>query len=153
MAIAAAAAGAEKPGDRGAGAKTSAGTKTAPDLNLDGVWRGFVVEGKGEQPDRGSVHLELTIQGDRITARRLDGGGSPLGQGTYKIAPGRVLSDRCGHGAHSRKSSELPGHLYVRTRPDEVVHRHAGLQTPDGVRDEGSAVLADPEATTPVRSC
>lgn len=89
MAMAAVAMGAEKTGDRGTGTKPSAAAKTAPNLNLDGVWQGFVVEGKGEQPDRGTVHLELTIQGDRITAQRLDGGGSSLGQGTYRISPGR----------------------------------------------------------------
>jgi hypothetical protein len=75
---------AEKSGRQGAGAKS------APEVDLNGVWRGFVVEGKGDQPDQGPVHLELTIKGNRITAQRLDGGGSPLGQGTYRITTGRV---------------------------------------------------------------
>lgn len=74
----------EKTGARTAAEKASA----SPDL--DGVWRGFVVEGKGEQPDRGSVHLELTIQGNRISAQRLDRERGPLGQGTYRIKPGKV---------------------------------------------------------------
>jgi uncharacterized protein (TIGR03067 family) len=83
LAFAIVAVGAERTDNLGAGAKT------APDLDLNGVWRGFVVKGKGEQPDRGSVHLELTIKGDRISAKRLDGEGGSLGNGTYTITVGR----------------------------------------------------------------
>jgi uncharacterized protein (TIGR03067 family) len=100
VAVAAVALGAEKTGDRGEGKKTS------PSINLDGVWRGFVVEGKGEQADRGSVQLELTIKGNRIHAERLDGDRRPLGQGTYRIKPGKLTLmdgiDSRGHGrAHT----------------------------------------------------
>jgi uncharacterized protein (TIGR03067 family) len=70
------------------GQRSGAGKKS-PSVNLDGVWRGFVVEGKGEQADRGSVHLELTIKGNRIRAQRLDGEGGSLGQGAYRIKPGK----------------------------------------------------------------
>ena len=57
---------------------------------LDGLWRGFVVEGKGEQPDRGPVHLELVIKGNHITARQLRGkAGEDLGEGTYAITRGK----------------------------------------------------------------
>jgi hypothetical protein len=80
---AAPAAAAEKSGERGAGAKAAA------DLDLNGVWRGYVVEGKGEQPNRGNVHLELTIKGNHITAQRLDGDAGSLGQGMYRITVGR----------------------------------------------------------------
>lgn len=62
----------------------------ASEINLDGVWRGFVVEGKGEQPDRGPTHLELTIKGDHISAQKLDGEAGPLGEGSYKIKSGRL---------------------------------------------------------------
>jgi len=82
-AIAVAAVGAERAQNRDADAKT------APNLDLNGLWRGFVVEGKGEKPNRGPVHLELTIKGDHITAQRLDGQPAPLGEGTYKITVGR----------------------------------------------------------------
>jgi uncharacterized protein (TIGR03067 family) len=85
LAVAVVAVGAEKTGDRGAGEKAS------PSFNLDGVWRGFVVEGKGEQADRGSVQLELTIEGNRIRAERLDGERGSLGQGTYRIKPGKLM--------------------------------------------------------------
>ncbi len=81
--------GAERTGSRAAGQKTSAGERASPDFNLDGVWRGFVVEGKGERPDRGPVHLELTIKGNHISARRLDGQGAPLGEGAYTLTTDR----------------------------------------------------------------
>ena len=58
---------------------------------LDGVWRGFTVEGKGENPDRGPVHLELTIKGNHIDAKRLDGQRLPMSEGTYKITPGKPM--------------------------------------------------------------
>ena len=81
--IAALAIGAEKAAEQGAGAKNA----SRPDLN--GVWQGFVVEGKGEQPDQGPTHLELTIKGNRISSNRLDGEGGSLGNGTYTITVGR----------------------------------------------------------------
>ena len=69
--------GAEKPG--------------ADVPKLDGVWRGFTVEGKGENPDRGPVHLELTIKGNHIDAKRLDGQRLPMTEGTYKLSPGKPM--------------------------------------------------------------
>ena len=54
---------------------------------LDGVWEGFAVEGKGEKPNRGPVHLKLTVKGDHIDAERLDGQALPMNEGTYKITP------------------------------------------------------------------
>ena len=83
--IAALAIGAEKAAEQGAGAKNA----SRPDLN--GVWQGFVVEGKGEQPDQGPTHLELTIKGNHIGAKRLDGEGGSLGEGNYKLVPGRLM--------------------------------------------------------------
>ncbi|MGD0897327.1 MAG: hypothetical protein ABR915_05785 [Thermoguttaceae bacterium] len=82
--MAAGAAAAQQGGNSGGTAKATAGP------NLDGVWRGFVVYGKGEQPNRGTVHLELTIKGNRITAQRLDGQRGSLGQGAYKLTSGRL---------------------------------------------------------------
>jgi hypothetical protein len=94
-----AAMGAENVGGRGGkpaakqtppvGAKSSSGAKPAENLDLNGTWRGYVVEGKGQNPNRGSVHLELKIQGNRISAQRLDGQGGFLGEGTYQITAER----------------------------------------------------------------
>lgn len=58
---------------------------------LDGVWTGFTVEGKGENPDRGPVHLKLTIKGDHVDAERLDGQQLPMKEGTVKLVPGTPM--------------------------------------------------------------
>ncbi|MBM4039307.1 MAG: TIGR03067 domain-containing protein [Planctomycetes bacterium] len=58
---------------------------------LDGVWTGFTVLGKGETPDRGPVHLKLTIKGDHVDAERLDNQQLPMKEGTYKITPGKPM--------------------------------------------------------------
>jgi uncharacterized protein (TIGR03067 family) len=60
---------------------------------LSGVWRGYVVDGKGENPDRGPLHLEVTITPDKITARNLDQGGKGMGEGTYRLDPSRKLKE------------------------------------------------------------
>jgi uncharacterized protein (TIGR03067 family) len=81
--LAMAAANPARPGD-------GKGQAAAP--SLDGVWKGFVVEGKGEKADRGPVHLELTIKGDVITAKRFNGQDTEdMGGGTYKITPGKTV--------------------------------------------------------------
>jgi len=77
--------------DPGHAAEQKAGAKDSGGVNLDGLWRGFVVNGRGENPNAGQTHLELLIRGNQIMARRLDGGGGPLGQGIYKMTPGKVI--------------------------------------------------------------
>lgn len=53
---------------------------------LVGVWSGFAVEGKGENPNRGPVKLELTITKDLIKARQFkDQKTLDLGEGTFEI--------------------------------------------------------------------
>jgi uncharacterized protein (TIGR03067 family) len=83
--VAALAAGAEKAPTGGGGASGSSNS------DLNGVWRGLVVEGRGDDPNRGRTPLELTIYGNHIWARRLDGGGGSLGEGNYQISAGRPL--------------------------------------------------------------
>jgi hypothetical protein len=75
----------------GAEKKTSGGgpADSASDLDLNGIWRGFVVVGRGEQPDRGTVQLELKIKGKHIKATRLDGQPGPLGEGSYTLSTSR----------------------------------------------------------------
>ncbi|MFN4261033.1 MAG: TIGR03067 domain-containing protein [Gemmataceae bacterium] len=54
---------------------------------LQGKWKGWVVNDKGENPEQGPVHLELTVQGDEIKAKQLNPGADPnLGEGTFKLA-------------------------------------------------------------------
>ncbi len=38
---------------------------------LSGVWRGWVVEGRGETPNSGQMEIELTVEGNRITGREV----------------------------------------------------------------------------------
>ena len=52
---------------------------------LEGVWEGFVVEGKGEKADRGPWQLRLTITGDKITAVDLKNNGKDMGSGRFKL--------------------------------------------------------------------
>ncbi len=52
---------------------------------LEGVWEGFVVEGKGEKPDRGPFHLRITITGDKMTAVDLNNNNKDMGSGTFKL--------------------------------------------------------------------
>ncbi len=52
---------------------------------LEGVWEGFVVEGKGEKADRGPFHLRLTITGNKMTAVDLNNNGKDMGAGTFKL--------------------------------------------------------------------
>ena len=58
---------------------------------LEGVWEGFVVEGKGEKADRGPWQLRLTITGNKITAVDLKNNGKDMGSGTFKIDPSKSI--------------------------------------------------------------
>lgn len=54
---------------------------------LVGSWAGYAVEGKGENPDRGAVKLELTISRDAIRAKQFKGKEIvDLGEGSFTIA-------------------------------------------------------------------
>lgn len=62
---------------------------------LEGTWEGYVVEGKGEKPDRGPIHLRLTITGEKITAVDLGatGGEKDMGTGKFAIDPAKKLKE------------------------------------------------------------
>ncbi|MBN9120623.1 MAG: TIGR03067 domain-containing protein [Planctomycetes bacterium] len=57
---------------------------------LEGVWEGFVVEGKGERADRGPYQLRITVTGDKMTAVDLKNN-KDMGSGTFKIDPTKSL--------------------------------------------------------------
>ena len=62
------------------------GEPTDADLRaLQGVWRGWVVEGKGEKPDAGPVQLQIVVKKDTIVATRLGGKEESLGEGTFRL--------------------------------------------------------------------
>jgi uncharacterized protein (TIGR03067 family) len=78
---------------------------------LQGTWEGYTVEGTGEKPDRGPVHLRVTITGTRISAVDLGQGNRDLGSGTYKIDPTRSLKeiDATGIVLPGRRERTYPG--------------------------------------------
>jgi uncharacterized protein (TIGR03067 family) len=54
--------------------------------NLNGAWRGFAVEGKGEKPDQGPVKLEITISDETIQGIEIKGAESiDHGEGVYVL--------------------------------------------------------------------
>ncbi|OYW22191.1 MAG: hypothetical protein B7Z55_04905 [Planctomycetales bacterium 12-60-4] len=65
------------------------GKPTADAKGLDGVWRGWVVRGRGEDPNSGEMEVELTIRGNRIDGRELGTNRAPeggLGSGVFTLA-------------------------------------------------------------------
>lgn len=83
----------------------------ADDLKaLQGTWRGWVVEGKGEVPDTGPVHIEIVVKGDTIVAKKLSKKeDSPLGDGTFRLA----LSGKTKTIDATRASSPGKGQVYL----------------------------------------
>lgn len=69
--------------ERGATSRTGGGNR------LEGTWRGWVVDGRGERPNAGHLQMELRIEGNRMTARELGqrggGGNAGLGDGTFQF--------------------------------------------------------------------
>lgn len=63
-----------------------AGGSGSTSNGLDGVWRGWVVDGRGENPNAGHMQIELRIDGRHIVGREVSGrrsGGDGLGEGDY----------------------------------------------------------------------
>jgi uncharacterized protein (TIGR03067 family) len=62
-------------------------SKAKESTGLEGTWRGWVVDGRGEQPDRGHMQMELRIAGTTMSAEEIgtnrSGGG--LGDGTFTV--------------------------------------------------------------------
>jgi len=60
---------------------------------LEGAWEGYVVEGKGERPDQGPVHLRLIVVEAGISAVDLGHGNRDMGSGTCTIDPTRPMKE------------------------------------------------------------
>lgn len=66
-------------------------SRTGPDSaasRLRGVWSGWVVRGRGENPNEGEMEIELTVEGNRIVGRELGTRRGPpngLGAGTFTM--------------------------------------------------------------------
>jgi uncharacterized protein (TIGR03067 family) len=78
---------------------------------LEGTWEGFAVEGKGETPDRGPVHLRLVIQGNTISAFDLRNKEKDMGKGTYTIDPTAKFKEINGTGVvlPGKRERKYPG--------------------------------------------
>jgi uncharacterized protein (TIGR03067 family) len=101
----------------------------AADAPLEGVWEGWVVEGKGENPNRGQLKLQLTITGNKIVGKNLGGagggggrggggGGGDLGEGTFTVAegkPNQMDSARVGGGGGGRRGGGGGGYKGIAT--------------------------------------
>lgn len=75
---------------------------------LEGTWKGFVVERRGERPDRGPASLDdLLITAERISYRPNPSAGPD--EGTYRLDPSRNPKhmDASGTAGQSRGKSYL----------------------------------------------
>jgi uncharacterized protein (TIGR03067 family) len=71
-------AAAERPG--------GSGQEQAARAKFVGVWKGFVVDGKGENPDRGHVELEITVTERTMHGTQIrDDGNLDHGVGQYTL--------------------------------------------------------------------
>jgi uncharacterized protein (TIGR03067 family) len=71
------------------GAMAQADERAEEFKKLQGDWEGYVVEGRGERPDRGPIHLRLTIKDSSISAIDLGEGNKDMGSGTCTIDSGQ----------------------------------------------------------------
>lgn len=72
----------------GQGTSPPAEKPAAAAAGLNGVWRGWVVQGTGEDANSGEMELELTIDGKNIVGKELGthrGPAEGLGSGTYTL--------------------------------------------------------------------
>ncbi len=73
-------------GNRPTAANTGNGRGAGQTLPT-GVWRGWVVNGRGENPNTGQMEIELTVEGNRIMGREVGTRRAPegIGGGTFVI--------------------------------------------------------------------
>jgi uncharacterized protein (TIGR03067 family) len=98
----------------------STGDASQAGSRLAGIWRGWVVDGRGENPNTGQMEIELTIEGNRITGREVGtrrapegiGGGTFVMTGTGNGASGNLDADGTSgpqDGRHFQGIYELQG--------------------------------------------
>lgn len=70
---------------RSTSARRSRSSSAERTADLASVWRGWIVDGQGENPSSGQLEMELTITGNRMSARELGTRRAPqgLGAGTF----------------------------------------------------------------------
>jgi len=79
---------------------------------LQGTWQGWVVDGRGENPNTGHMQMELRVEGQRMVAREIGTSRAPggLGDGTFVVvgtAGSGTLDAVATSGQHPGK--EYPG--------------------------------------------
>ena len=75
-------------GRRPTNGSTSTGPTNATLQNrLAGTWRGWVVDGRGENPNAGHMEMELRVEGNRMFGREVGSNRAPegLGDGTFVV--------------------------------------------------------------------
>lgn len=75
-------------GRRPTNATASTGpTNAALQNRLAGTWRGWVVDGRGENPNAGHMEMELRVEGNRMFGREVGSNRAPegLGDGTFVV--------------------------------------------------------------------
>ena len=76
---------------------------------LQGVWKGWVVEGRGDDPKQQRMRIEVTFKGNTITA--VEDGSKDLGAGTFVVRftkEGKQLD-----ASRTRGSGSAPGATYL----------------------------------------
>lgn len=72
-----------------ASAPTGGGAPNAAlQARLAGTWRGWVVDGRGENPNSGHMQMELRVEGNRMVGREVGTSRAPegLGDGTFVVS-------------------------------------------------------------------
>lgn len=72
----------------GTSSSSGAGRGDSNASRLAGVWKGWIVHGRGENPNEGEMEIELTVEGNRMTGRELGTRRGPpegLGAGTFTM--------------------------------------------------------------------
>ena len=98
---------------------TTGGRGDSNTSRLAGVWKGWIVHGRGENPNEGEMEIELTVEGNRMTGRELGtkrGPAEGLGAGTFTMTgtgkTGNIDTDGTSgsqDGRHSMGIYELEG--------------------------------------------
>ncbi len=98
---------------------SAAGRGDSNASRLAGVWKGWIVHGRGENPNEGEMEIELTVEGNRMTGRELGtkrGPAEGLGAGTFTMTgtgkTGNIDTDGTSgsqDGRHSMGIYELDG--------------------------------------------
>lgn len=77
-----------RPMSTGSTPTASGPSNAALQARLTGTWRGWVVDGRGENPNAGHMQMELRVEGNRMIGREVGTNRAPegLGDGTFVVS-------------------------------------------------------------------